>query len=64
MDVTNIKKFDTQCKYIKTWIPELSHVPNKDLYIWNQDIYNKWKLHVPPMLDLQNRNQEWCSITK
>lgn len=65
MDVSNsmIIKFDKDCKYIKKWIPELKNVPNKELYNWNIDSYNKWKLHVSPMLNLEERREEWCKIT-
>ena len=28
------KKFDSECKYIKKWIPELENVPPKDIHNW------------------------------
>lgn len=65
MDVSNsmIIRFDKDCEYIKKWIPELEIVPNRELYNWNVDTYKKWKLHVPPMLDLAERKEQWCQIT-
>lgn len=65
MDISNnmIKKFDTACEYVKKWIPELKHVPNKELYKWDKNSFDKWKVHVKPIFDLEQRHKEWCSLT-
>lgn len=30
------EKFDENCEYIKTWLPELKDIPNEDLHKWNE----------------------------
>ena len=31
-----IEKYDSECIYIKTWLPQLKDVPNKDILKWNE----------------------------
>ena len=38
---TQSKEYDTQCEYIKRWIPELKDVPNEDIHKWDTD----WEKH-------------------
>ena len=59
-----IKKFDPECKYIKKWLPELINVPNKDLYKWNDIIQKKYKLHVSPIFNWEERYLEYCKLFK
>jgi deoxyribodipyrimidine photo-lyase len=33
---TQQKKYDSECEYIKKWIPELKEVPSKHLHEWNK----------------------------
>jgi len=35
------KEHDPNCEYIKSWIPELKNVPNKDIHNWDTD----WENH-------------------
>ena len=40
-----IKKIDTNCTYIKKWLPHLINVSNEDIYNWKPNIiysYNEW----------------------
>jgi deoxyribodipyrimidine photo-lyase len=37
-----MEKFDSECKYVKKWLPQLKDVPNKDILKWNET-YNKYK---------------------
>ena len=45
------KKFDTECVYIKKWIPELKHIPNKDIHQWYKK-HEDYDLNYPaPIVD-------------
>jgi deoxyribodipyrimidine photo-lyase len=50
---TQTKDYDSECEYIKKWVPELSHVPNKDIINWYKpEIHEKWleqdiKYYIP-----------------
>ena len=54
-----IKKFDKECVYIKKWLPELKDIPNKELYKWNEEIYNKYKIHYKPIFNEKEKYEEW-----
>lgn len=54
-----IKKFDKECVYIKKWLPELKDIPNKELYKWNEEIYNKYKIHYQPIFNEKEKYEEW-----
>jgi deoxyribodipyrimidine photo-lyase len=36
------EKYDSDCEYIKKWIPELKNIPNKDIHNW-QEKYTEYK---------------------
>lgn len=57
-----IKQFDSNCLYIKKWIPELKNIPNKDLYKWNNTIYTKYKVHYPPIFDWKEQYTLYCKL--
>lgn len=59
-----IKKFDPDCTYIKKWLPELKDIPNKELYKWNEDIQKKYKVHVKPIFNWEERYKEYCQLFK
>ena len=39
--VLQMEKFDPECKYIKTWVPELKSVPAEDIHNWEK----AWSKH-------------------
>jgi len=46
---TQQKTWDAECKYIKTWCPELNDVSPNDIHNWfNPDIRNKYNINYPP----------------
>jgi deoxyribodipyrimidine photo-lyase len=47
---TQSKKYDSDCTYIKKWIPELRNVPIKDIHNWNI-AHSKHKTYIKPMID-------------
>ena len=62
MNIANemIKKFDPDCEYIKTWLPHLKDIPNKDLYKWSKEISEKYNsIHPPPIFDSKEKYAEW-----
>lgn len=44
------KRFDPNCEYIKTWIPELKNINNKDIMAWHKN-YSKYKIYHKPIVD-------------
>jgi len=64
MNISNImiKKWDSECGYIKKWLPHLKDVDNKILYNWdtkfNEDI------HPKPMFNPKDRYDEWIDLCK
>lgn len=59
-----IKKFDSDCNYIKKWLPELKDIPNKELFKWNDEIQKKYKVHVSPIFNWEERYKEYCQLFK
>lgn len=50
--ITQHKKFDTECVYVKRWIPELVDVPPKDILEWDTKHKSYQDVEYPkPMLD-------------
>jgi len=62
VDNEMIKKFDNNCNYIKKWLPELKNIPNKDLYKWDDDIQEKYKVHVAPIFDWEDQYKKYCKL--
>jgi len=62
IDNEQIKKFDSECIYIKKWLPQLQNVPNKDIYKWSQEMVNKYKVHVAPIFDPKEKYKEWIEL--
>lgn len=65
MDISNkmIRKWDPDCVYIKKWLPHLSHISNKDLYNWNDEIAKKYNnIHPSPIFDHKEKYKEWIHI--
>jgi deoxyribodipyrimidine photo-lyase len=59
------KKFDTDCEYIKKWIPELSNVPCKDIHTWNES-YSKYPgvNYSKPIIDFQKSKEKYLDYFK
>ena len=67
MDISNkqIKKWDADCKYIKTWLPHLKNVPVDALIDWNEQISKKFKnIHPAPMFDAKERLAEFVELCR
>lgn len=64
IDNEMIKKYDKDCEYIKKWIPELKKIPNQDLYKWDTDMYEKYKIHTYPIFNWKERYKMWMASTK
>jgi len=50
---TQTEKFDPECKYIKTWIPEFQNTPPEKILNWNTD----WdeKIYPKPIVNHEER---------
>lgn len=44
-------KFDPDCEYIKTYIPELKHVPNKAIHNWDDPKYHHLSTYPAPIVN-------------
>lgn len=51
---TQQKKFDSDCIYIKKWIPELRALPPKMIHAWNEERYHDQCLVYPPPIKTSN----------
>jgi deoxyribodipyrimidine photo-lyase len=64
-DIVKFQKWDRTLAYIRKYIPELSGVPDKDIYRWNTQ-WKKYKDIVDypaPMIDFDKRIQEYFHLT-
>lgn len=61
------EKFDKEAKYIKKWLSNLSEIPNKELFYW-QDYHNNYNLkdinYVKPIIDYKESKKEVMEIYK
>ena len=46
---SQIARFDPECEYIKTWVPEVFQVPSKDLINWDLNYKKYPNIYYPPM---------------
>ena len=61
---TQAKKFDKECDYIKTWIPELKDVSNKDILNWDK-AYLKYDIDYPkPIVDHSKTRKRALEVFK
>jgi deoxyribodipyrimidine photo-lyase len=49
--VSQSKKADPDCIYIKKWIPELSNINNKDIHEWNTKYINYESIYINPLIN-------------
>jgi deoxyribodipyrimidine photo-lyase len=53
------EEMDPDCKYIKTWIPELRDVPEKDIFNWSKKWYEYKNTKYPkPIIDFKKQTEE------
>ena len=55
------EKYDSQCKYIKKWLPNLKNIPNQHLHKWDQ-YYQQYDLkeikYYKPSIDYSDARQK------
>lgn len=58
-------KYDKECIYIKTWLPELKDVPNKDIHYWETN-YKKYTdiKYYPPIISFNDTRNEFIPFYK
>lgn len=66
---TQTEKFDSNCEYIKEWIPELKDVPVSDILNWYKpEIHSKWLKegvkYFKPVLDHDKERKKTLEIFK
>ena len=65
IDNEMIQKYDKQGIYIKKWLPELAHIPIKELYHWDERMYHTYKkVHPFPIFNWKERYAAWLASTK
>lgn len=64
MNISNImiKKWDSECEYVKKWLPHLNNIDNKILYNW--DTKFDVSIHPKPIFDAKERYKKWISLCK
>jgi len=58
--ILQAKKFDPECIYIKTWIPELANVPAKDILNWDDESIRSMYKNIDypaPIVDLKETSK-------
>jgi deoxyribodipyrimidine photo-lyase len=59
------KEYDPDCEYIKTWIPELKDVPNKDILNWDKTWSNYKQIkYFKPMVDYAEQKDKVLQMYK
>ena len=60
-------KYDKECIYIKTWLPELKDIPNEDIHNWETN-YKKYIdngiKYYPPIISFNDTRNEFVSFYK
>jgi deoxyribodipyrimidine photo-lyase len=52
------REHDPDCSYIKTWVPELQEVPNKDVFNWDTEWSNYKNVKYPkPIVDYEEQRE-------
>jgi deoxyribodipyrimidine photo-lyase len=50
--------YDSDCEYIKTWVPELKDIPNKAIHNWNTEWENYKNIqYVKPICDYEEQKK-------
>lgn len=61
------KKHDTNCQYIKKWLPNLKPIKNEDIHIWNKK-YKKYNLgmleYLKPIVDYSKERKKTLKLYK
>lgn len=58
------KKFDKECTYIKTWIPELKDIPPKDIHKWDTTC-TQYNINYPcPIIDYRSQKKQMLQLYK
>lgn len=62
--IAEFKKFDPELKYVRKWIPELSSVPDKDVWKWNKTFSEYRDVNYPkPIVDFNKEVDKWYRLT-
>lgn len=64
---TQQKNYDSECTYIRKWIPELKNVPNEDIHKWDKchgQYLKKGIKYVRPIIDHDETRKETLETYK
>jgi len=61
---TQLKRFDPQCHYVKTWIPEIQSIPAKDLMEWEKNWRRYPDKYIKPIVPHTETAREAKSMLK
>lgn len=61
---TQAQKFDSNCEYIKKWIPELNEIPNKDILHWYKTHENYDIEYPQPIVDHKETRERALDLFK
>jgi len=51
------EKHDSQCEYIRQWVPELDAVPNEDIHKWDSAYKKHPGVYIKPIVDYPIRRK-------
>lgn len=51
-------KFDPDCIYIKTWLPELENIPNVDIHNWETSYKKYDNIYIKPIIDYSSQRKK------
>jgi len=61
---TQSEKFDSECKYIKKWLPVLEDIPNKEIHKWYK-YYKNYNIDYPePIVDHSIQREKTIEMFK
>lgn len=58
------KKYDKECEYIKTWIPELKNIPTASIHKWDTSHKNFPGVYIRPVVDYSEAKKEYLKRRK
>jgi len=56
------KKFDPDCEYIKTWVPELKDVEPKYIHSWYESWKNHKNVYIKPIADYKTQTEKMMNL--
>ncbi len=63
-DPRDYKRWDPKLEFIRKYLPELEGIPDRDIFNWYKAHKKYDNIKYKPMIDFEERKDEWYNITK